>query len=80
MRDLFELLDNVDLTLTRAAAVLPEARLAPLASRAESLRSKRGYVGDVLVLDAEFAQMSGNFEISRQVSHGLHGRTGCFAC
>jgi GTP-binding protein EngB required for normal cell division len=50
MRDLFELLDAVDLTLSRAGSVLTEPQLTPLASRAESLRTKRRYVGDVLVL------------------------------
>ncbi len=50
MRDLFELLDAVDLTLSRAGHVLSEPRLTPLASRAASLRSRRQYVGDILVL------------------------------
>lgn len=50
MRDVFELLDAVDLTLSRAGPALTEPRLSPLASRAESLRSRRRYVGDVLVL------------------------------
>ncbi|MDX1385823.1 MAG: hypothetical protein R3190_19380, partial [Thermoanaerobaculia bacterium] len=50
MRDLFELFDAVDLTLSRAGPVVPDSRLAPLASRAASLRSRRHYVGDVLVL------------------------------
>lgn len=50
MRDLFELLDAVDLTLTRVGSVLPDPKLTPLVARAENLRSKRRYVGDVLVL------------------------------
>lgn len=50
VRDLFELLDAVDLSLSRAQSVLPDRQLSPLASRAESLRAKRSYVGDVLVL------------------------------
>ena len=50
MRDVFELLDAVDLALSRATTVIDETQMVSLASRARSLRSKRGYVGDVLVL------------------------------
>jgi hypothetical protein len=50
MRDVVEVLDVIDLAISRGVGVLPPASLARIERRALQLRDRRGYAGDVLVL------------------------------
>jgi GTP-binding protein EngB required for normal cell division len=50
MRDVPELLDAVDLVLSRAEGVVPAHLLGPLRSHANDIRERRGFLGETLVL------------------------------
>lgn len=50
MRDIVELLDVIDLAISRGVGVLPTESLDRIEHRALQLRDRRGYAGDVLVL------------------------------
>ena len=50
MRDVPELLDAVDLVLSRAQGVVSPAVLEPLRSHADDIRQRRGFLGETLVL------------------------------
>ena len=50
MRDVVEVLDVIDLAISRGVGVLPAESLDRIERRALQLRDRRGYAGDVLVL------------------------------
>lgn len=50
MRDVVEVLDVIDLAVSRGVGVLPAGSLDRIERRACQLRDRRGYAGDVLVL------------------------------
>ena len=50
MRDVPELLDAVDLVLTRAEGVVPAAILDEAKRHASDIRQRRGFLGETLVL------------------------------
>ncbi len=50
MRDVVEVLDVIDLAISRGVGVLPAESLDRFERRARQLRDRRGYAGDVLVL------------------------------
>ena len=50
MRDIVEILDVIDLAISRGVGVLPAESLDRIERRALQLRDRRGYAGDVLVL------------------------------
>lgn len=50
MRDVPELLDTVDLVLSRAAGIVPDEVLESAQSHADDIRQRRGFLGETLVL------------------------------
>ena len=50
MRDVPELLDAIDLVLTRADGIVPEELLGSARDYANDIRQRRGFLGETLVL------------------------------